>query len=294
MAGVAAHEHEPRHARHAVDAVALAQLARRADHDLAHRADRLVGREPVVRAREAAVEAAVLLRHLVEAGVLEDEALARPPPRRRARPRAGPCRSRREAEALDRRPGSCARAPAARARGMPSTASVSSKVSSTSGSSSRFSWASRARTCGFAASRRPRSFSPKPMWRRSSFTMPSSTWRVTGSAFRAWVWNAANSIASRITFCAKSAASQSLLATSSSSRRRNTRQSARGAARDLGLGIGHAQLAQAVQQHLEVTRLVHHLRREEDLRLAGSARSRSDRSRPRARRSRRCSSCTAR
>jgi hypothetical protein len=47
------------------------------------------------------------------------------------------------------------------------------------------------------------------MWRRSSFTIPCSSSRVTMSAVRAWIWKTVNSLASRITFCGKTAASQS-------------------------------------------------------------------------------------
>src|SRR5215470_17454212 len=71
------HDDEARHAGHAVDAIARAQLARRADHDLAHRADHLVRRERVERPLPFAVEAPPALRHLVEPGVLEEEALPR-------------------------------------------------------------------------------------------------------------------------------------------------------------------------------------------------------------------------
>ena len=88
---------------------------------------------------------------------------------------------------------------------------------------------------------------------------------MTGSAVCAWLWKTANSSASRITFCAKIAASQSLARHQLEQAPLEEQQAAAGAPLDLGLGIGDAELAQAVQQHLEVAALVDHLRREEDL-----------------------------
>src|SRR3990172_110353 len=82
VAGGAARDHEPGHAGHAVDAVAWAQLAGRTHHDLAHRTEGLVRPERIALAPPAPVEAAGLLRHLVEALIVQHEAAARGPPAR--------------------------------------------------------------------------------------------------------------------------------------------------------------------------------------------------------------------
>src|SRR5690606_10016101 len=70
---------QPGHARHAVEAIARAQLPGRTDHDLAHRADHLVRAEDVAGALPVPVEAPVLDRHLVEALVVELETAPRRP-----------------------------------------------------------------------------------------------------------------------------------------------------------------------------------------------------------------------
>ena len=143
-------------------------------------------------------------------------------------------------------------------------------------------------------SRRPSSFSPKPMWRRSSFTTPSSTSRgdrigglrvtVEDGELERFEDDVLREDR-RLPVLARDQLEQAAL---------EEQQAAAGAPLDLGLGILDAEVAQAVQQHLEVPPLVGDLRREEDLRRAGSARWRSGRSRLRAPRSRRRSSCRAR
>ena len=151
---------------------------------------------------------------------------------------------------------------------------ASSKLRITRGSSSRRTLARRSRTRGARGSSRPSSFSPKPMWRRSSFTMPSRTSRVRGSASWAWRWKTENSIASRITFWANSAASQSSPRTSSWWRRRNSRRPGLARRSISRSGSRDAELEQAVDEDLEMARLVHRLRRQEHLR--GPIRSDAD------------------
>jgi len=69
--GAPAHDPQAGEAGHAVDAVARPQLARRADHDLAHRTQHFVRSELVPLATPLAVEAPILGRDFVETLVVE-------------------------------------------------------------------------------------------------------------------------------------------------------------------------------------------------------------------------------
>jgi hypothetical protein len=65
-----AHDCEPREARHAIDAIPWTQIAGRTDDDLADRADDFVRGEVISGALPTSIEASVLLRDFVEAGVV--------------------------------------------------------------------------------------------------------------------------------------------------------------------------------------------------------------------------------
>ena len=81
------------------------------------------------------------------------------------------------------------------------------------------------------------------------------------------------SIVSRITFWAKTAASQSPTVDQLEQPLLERDQVGVGPTLDLGFGVVDAELLQPMQEHLEMTSLVDHLGGQEDLGVAGSART---------------------